>query len=387
MQYLWDGAGKKYLDFFAGVSVMNCGHSNPFILDRVKAQLDELQHLTNVYLTEPVLQLALRLAEVLPGNLKRSFFCMSGSEANEGALLLARIATGRRKFIARRGGLHGRTRLSMAVTGIPMWRADPFFPPPPASPAGPVEDVYFADTPQEIAAILAGDQDVAAFICEPIQGNGGIIPSPPGYFAEVLPLLRKHGVLLIADEVQSGFARTGRMFASEHYGLVPDIMTLSKALGNGIPIAAFCTTDAIAETFTRPSASTLGGNPVSCAAALGALDYLRDQNLCARSQALGDRLLDGLRRLKNRFPVIREVRGLGLMAGAELADPDTGAPLPGRTDFVLEELLKRGVILGKNGLARNVLAFQPPLVITDEDLDFLLGALEEVFNLDFSEAR
>ncbi|MDR0389790.1 MAG: aspartate aminotransferase family protein [Spirochaetaceae bacterium] len=385
MQYLYDEQGKKYLDFFAGVSVMNCGHSNPFITERVVAQLGKLQHLTNVYLTEPVLRLAGRLAQVMPGELSNSFFCNSGSEANEGALLLARIVTGKRKFIALKTGLHGRTYLTMAVTGIPMWRADPFLP----------DDFYFANNAEDVIAFLEKDRDIAAFICEPLQGNGGIRPVPPDFFRTIAGPLKAHGALLIADEVQSGFARTGKMFAVEHYGVVPDIMTMSKALGNGIPIAAFASSRETALQFTRPSASTLGGNPVSASAALAVLDYIEKEELCARAGELGAYLRSCLESLAANFPVIKEVRGKGLMLGMELA-PDAGsagstaaetaagstatrsAEAAALTDHILEELKERGIILGKNGLDRNVLAFQPPLVINRGDIDFLAGNLETI---------
>jgi 4-aminobutyrate aminotransferase len=409
MQYLYDERGKKYLDFFAGVSVMNCGHSNPFIIERVSAQLGKLQHLTNVYLTEPVLRLAERLARFMPGGslstlsgapdgaasqaspLSCSFFCNSGSEANEGALLLARLATGKRKFIALQGGLHGRTYLTQAATGISMWRSDPFLP----------GDVYFASSAEEAAAILEKDKDIAALICEPVQGNGGVRPVPPDFFKKITGPLRAHGALLIVDEIQSGFARTGTMFAIEHYGVIPDLMTMSKALGNGIPIAAFAASKEIALQFTKPSASTLGGNPVSSSAALAVLDYIEREGLCARAEELGAYLRARLEALAAKFPVIREVRGKGLMLGAELAcnDPSgrgaatdsgeaakagelsgSGAPSGGAalTDWILEELKERGIILGKNGLGRNVLAFQPPLVINRGDIDFLAGNLEAV---------
>jgi 4-aminobutyrate aminotransferase-like enzyme len=365
MQYLYDEGGKKYLDFFAGVSVMNCGHSNPFIIQRVMGQLENLQHLTNVYLTEPGLLLARRLATVMPGELNNSFFCNSGSEANEGALLLARLATGRRKFIALNGGLHGRTCLTMAATGIPMWRADPFL----------SDDFYFADTAEEAAAILEKERDIAALICEPIQGNGGIRPMPEDFFKKISGPLRQNGTLLIVDEIQTGFARTGKMFAIEHYGLVPDIMTMSKALGNGIPIAAFAASKELALKFVRPSASTLGGNPVSAAAALAVLDYIEQEGLCKKAEALGAVLRSRLELLKEKYPVIKEVRGRGLMLGVELEKD--GSPLPELTGHILENLKERGIILGKNGLYRNVLAFQPPLVINEEDIDFLIANLEE----------
>ncbi|MDR2808109.1 MAG: aspartate aminotransferase family protein [Spirochaetaceae bacterium] len=368
MQYLYDDTGKRYLDFFAGVSVMNCGHCNPAIIDRVAAQMKTLQHLTNIYITEPVVKLAQRLAAVLPGDLHNSFFCMSGSEANEGAMLLARIATGKRKFIARKSGLHGRTELTMAATGIPMWRADPFL----------QDDFYFADTKEEIEAILEKDGDIAAFISETIQGNAGIQTPEPDYFCNISPLLKKKGVLFIDDEVQTGFARTGTMFAIEQYGVTPDIMTMSKALGNGIPIAAFSTTREIADRFTKPSASTLGGNPVSCAAALAVLDYIQEHDLCRQAERLGKELQCRLLALKEKHDCIAFVRGKGLMIGAELVKPGTGSPWSEGTDFILEALKDRGIILGKNGVYRNVLAFQPPLVINHDDIDYLITNLDEV---------
>ncbi len=370
MQYLYDESGKKYLDFFAGVSVMNCGHSNPEVLNRVIQQLSTLQHVTNIYLTQPVVELAKRLSEVLPGNLHNSFFCMSGSEANEGAMLLARIYTGKRKFIALKNSLHGRTHLTMSATSIPMWRADPFL----------SEDFYFVShspekTLSEIETVLRQDTDIAAFICEPILGNGGIITPPDGYFCEISALLKRYGVLMICDEVQTGFARTGSMFAIEQYGVVPDIMTMSKALGNGIPIAAFSTTKEIAATFTTPSASTLGGNPVACAAALAVLDYIADHDLCTRAKTLGSLLLEKLNGLKSKHSIVGEVRGKGLMLGMELRD-ENNEPLAAKTDAVLERLKDDGIILGRNGLYRNVLAFQPPLVIQESDIDFLVEKLD-----------
>lgn len=370
MQYLYDDEGKKYLDFFAGVSVMNCGHSNPEILNKVTSQLSSLQHLTNVYLTSPVVELAKKLSEVLPGDLHNSFFCMSGSEANEGAMLLARIYTGKRKFIALNNSLHGRTYLTMSATDIPMWRADPYL----------SDDIYFVSSSpdqilSELEEILEKDNDIAAFICEPIQGNGGIITPPDWYYAEINRLLKRYGVLFICDEVQTGFARTGTMFAIEQYNVVPDIMTMSKALGNGIPMAAFSTTKEIAASFTSPSASTLGGNPVSSTAALAVLDYIADHNLCDKAKKLGDILYKKLNELKDKHSIVSEVRGKGLMLGMELLD-ENNEPNSLKTDAVLEQLKDDGIILGKNGLYRNVLAFQPPLVIEESDIDFLIERLD-----------
>lgn len=370
MQYLFDEEGKRYLDFFAGVSVMNCGHSNLEILAKVISQLTSLQHVTNIYLTRPVAELAKRLSEVLPGNLNHSFFCMSGSEANEGAMLMARIYTGRRKFIALENSLHGRTHMTMSATSIPMWRADPFLD----------DSFYFiSNNPEKTLAemedILKKDGDIAAFIFEPIQGNGGIITPPDWYFKEIQILLKQYGVLMICDEIQSGFARTGSMFAIEQYGVVPDIMTMSKALGNGIPVAAFSAAAEIASAFTSPSASTLGGNPVACSAALAVLDYIADYDLCTRAKKLGVLLFEKLMEIKNQYPFVKEVRGKGLMLGMELCS-EAGEPLSEQTDLVLERLKDDGIILGKNGRYRNVLAFQPPLVIEEADILFLAERLE-----------
>ncbi|MBM6994509.1 aspartate aminotransferase family protein [Paenibacillus sp. DXFW5] len=386
MQYLYGHDGKRYTDFFAGVSVVASGHCNPEIAERTAEQLRTLQHTCTIYLTQPNVDLAERLADVLPGNLRRTFFVNSGSEANEGALLLARMHTGRRGFLALEQGLHGRTYLTMSVTGLQMWRTDPQL--------AQDTDVTFIPRPYErglsadeaarrslaaLEAALADKGDtIAAMIAEPIQGNAGIIAPADWYFAEVKRLLEQHGVLLIADEIQTGFGRTGRMFAMDRYGVTPDILTMAKALGSGIPVAGFATTDEIAASLNRPSASTFGGNPVSSVTALAVLDYIEAHRLPERAERLGELLRGGLTRLAARFPQnVSEVRGAGLMLGAELCaeEPERGAQL---VDDVLEGMLDRGYIIGKNGVNRNVLAFQPPLVIAEDDVRGMLDALEAV---------
>ena len=384
MQFLYDDQGKEYLDFFAGVSVMNCGHCNPEILEKTIQQMQTLQHTTIIYLTEEMVQLAEKLASVLPGDLRRSFFCCTGSEANEGAMLLARLYTGKNEFIALENGLHGRTYLTMSATGIPMWRADPDLSPK----VHFAKTVWDSNTDLEQAAKASiesikeiiqtrGANHMAALIVEPIQGNGGIITPPAWYFKELKQLLEDNGILLIIDEVQTGFARTGKMFAIEHYDVVPDIMTVAKALGNGMPISAFCTTDEVAKAFTKPSASTLGGNPVSSATALAVLDYIEKYELCETAAHLGEMLKEGLIALQAKYSLIKDVRGIGLMLGAELVKED-GQPASEETDVILEKLKDRGIIVGKNGLNRNVLAFQPPLVITEANVQTLLHELDEV---------
>ncbi len=388
MQYLFDSTGKKYLDCFAGVSVMNCGHANPDITRRICQQVETLQHVCNIYLTENFVQLAERLATVTPGKLQKSFFCSTGSEANEGAMLLATIYTQRSEFLALTGGLHGRTKLGMSVTGIGMWRTDPnpvggiHFVPHPYCYRCPLEkkypdcDLACADQVETVIKTATSGR-LAALIAEPIQGNAGIVTPPPGYFIRLKEILDAHQTLLIIDEVQTGFARTGKMFAIEHYGVTPDIMTMAKALGNGVPISAFIATADIADRYTQPGASTLGGNPVSSTAALAVLDYIERHHLLENAAARGAQLADGLKDLQRRHPILGDIRGLGLMRGAEFVHAN-GSPAPAALDAALEKLKDRGILVGKNGLARNVMAFQPPLVITAADVDHLLNQLEDV---------
>jgi 4-aminobutyrate aminotransferase-like enzyme len=388
MQYLYDHTGKRYLDCFAGVSVVNCGHCHPDIVAALAAQAAVLQHTSSIYLTQPVVDLAEALAAIAPGRLRKSFFCASGTEANEGAALLAALATGRSEYISLSHALHGRTKLAISLTGLAMWRTD----------TSPVGGISFAPSPYcyrcpfgsrlEVCGLACADAvetiiktttsgQVAAMFVEPIQGNGGIITPPPGYFRRLREILDRYGILLVVDEVQTGFGRTGRMFAIEHYGVEPDVMTMAKALANGAPVGAFITRDELAARFTRPSASTLGGNPVTAVAAFATLEVIAREDLAGRAAALGGQLKAGLLALQERHPLIGDVRGLGLMLGAEFVRADS-SPAAAETDAVLEKMKDRGFLVGKNGLHRNVLAFQPPLVITREDIDDLLGALDDV---------
>jgi 4-aminobutyrate aminotransferase len=390
MQYLFDSEGKKYLDMYAGVSVINCGHCNPAITEKMIAQIQKLQHVCNIYLTENFVNLAERLAQVTPGNLQKSFFCSTGTEANEGALLLASIYTHSSEFIALQNGLHGRTKLTMSLTGIGMWRTDP----------NPVGGIHFAPNPYcyrcplgkkypecdlecanrlETVIQTSTSGKPAALIAEPIQGNAGIVVPPKDYFKRVKEILKKYNALLIADEVQTGFARTGKMFAIENFEVEPDIMSVAKALGNGQPISAFISTAEIADTYTRPGASTLGGNPVSTTAGLAVLDYIAENNLMENARQRGEQLKRGLETLQKKYPIIGDVRGIGLMIGAEFVHADK-SPAPKELDEVLETLKDNGFIIGKGGVGRNVMAFQPPLVITKENVDDVLNALDLVLS-------
>ncbi|MBQ6976141.1 MAG: aspartate aminotransferase family protein [Selenomonadaceae bacterium] len=388
MQYLFDDAGKKYLDMYAGVSVINCGHCNPFSTEKNIAQIKNLQHVCNIYLTENFVNLAERLAEITPGKLQKSFFCSTGTEANEGALLLATVYKKNSEFIALQNGLHGRTKLTMSLTGIGMWRTDPNpvgginFAPNPYCYRCPLGKKYPAcdlECANKIETIIqtATSGSPAAFIAEPIQGNAGIVAPPKNYFKRVKEILEKYHVLFIADEVQTGFARTGKMFAIENFDVEPDIMSVAKALGNGQPISAFISTAEIADTYTRPGASTLGGNPVSSTAGLAVLDYIAEKNLMGNAKERGEQLKNGLLELQKKYPIIGDVRGIGLMVGAEFVNADK-SPAPQALDKVLEKLKDMGFIIGKGGVGRNVMAFQPPLVITEKNVDDVLNALELV---------
>lgn len=388
MQYLYDHQGKKYLDCFAGVSVVNCGHCNPEITAKICQQVNTLQHVCNIYLTENFVNLAERLAKITPGSLCKSFFCSTGSEANEGALLLAALYGKNSEYIALRGGLHGRTKLGMSVTGIGMWRTDQnpvgginFAPNPycyrcPLKKQFPQCDLACADEVEDIIKTTTSGRP-AALIAEAIQGNAGIVTPPAGYFKRLKEILDAYGILLIIDEVQTGFARTGKMFAIENYGVSPQIMTVAKALGNGVPISAFIAEKEIAGVYVKPGASTLGGNPVSSAAALAVLDYIKRERLDERARERGEQLVKGLEEIGRRHPVIGDVRGLGLMIGAEFVRPGK-IPADKELDIVLEKMKDRGFIIGKNGLYRNVMAFQPPLVISPDDINNLLNNLEDV---------
>lgn len=383
MQHVTDGEGKMYTDFFAGVSVVATGHCNPAIAEATVRQARKLQHTTTIYLTEPSAKLAKRMSELLPAY-PRVFFCNSGSEANEGALVLARRHTKRRGFISLTESLHGRTSLTTSVTGLQMWRTDPFpddhvyfIPRPYAYGVDPQEAAERSLSALEDVLREAGD-NIAAMIVEPIQGNGGMIVMPEGYLARAKKMLESYGVLLIADEIQTGFGRTGQLLASQQLGVQADIVTMAKALGGGIPIGAFAATEEVAASLNVPSASTFGGNPISAETALAVLDYIESENLPERAARLGSALKLGLERMRVFYPhIVSEVRGLGLMLGAELyaEDPTYGAMM---TDRVLEEMKDRGFLIGKNGVSRNVLAFQPPIVIEASDIELMLEALDAV---------
>lgn len=388
MQYVYDEDGRQYLDCFSGVGVVNCGHGNPEIIEAATERALTLDHTTSIYLNEPMIRLAERLASVTPGRLGKTFFCSSGSEANETGALLAMLSTGRSKFIAFDAALHGRTLLTMNLTGLAMWQTEDSLsdrvlrlPTPnchrcPFGKTYPSCSLHCAREAGE-GIVRSGPDQYAAFICEPILGNGGIVPVPEGYLELLGETLTRHGIPLIVDEMQTGFGRTGRWFGIEHHRVAPEIMTMAKALANGVPVGATICTDEIAAAYRKPGASTFGGNGISMGAALATLDWIESKGLVEKAEALGSFLADGLRALAERFACISDVRGRGLMLGAEIVDADR-AEDPERADAVLEKMKDRGFLLGKTGALRNVLTFMPPLVVERRDLEDLLQNLCEV---------
>jgi 4-aminobutyrate aminotransferase len=389
---VWDENGREYVDLFSGISVVNAGHGRPEILAAASAQMQRLVH-SNSYLyhNRPTADFAEALASIMPSpDLRVSFFGNSGAEAIEGAMRLARQHTGRSEFVALQMSFHGRTVGTLSVTGN--WnrkkKGGPYLPGVAfASSPYAYRSPYGAD-PAVVARECAADVeraidlgtsgDVAAFIAEPVLGEGGIIVPPPDYFRMVKEILDRRGILFICDEVQSGFGRTGRMLAIEHYGVVPDIVVTAKGIADGFPLSAFTTREEIARAFTPGDhLSTFGGNPVSCAAALANLEVFRKERLAERSAAAGSRLLDKLKGLQSRHALIGEVRGLGLMAGVELvSDRARKTPAPDAASAIQARLLEEGFLAGVGGYYGNVLRVQPPLVIEDADLDHAVAALD-----------
>ncbi|HUG00957.1 MAG TPA: aspartate aminotransferase family protein [Longimicrobiales bacterium] len=391
MQWLFDETGRRYLDMIAGIVTVSCGHAHPGVTRAVTRQVETLQHATTIYLHPNLPLLAKKLASKMPDGLDVTYFVNSGSEANDLAITMARLHTGHVDVIALRNAYHGTSPAALGLTSHSTWKypvpqntrvhhalcPDPYRNPFEGSP----EDVArrSADDIRELIRYSTPGQ-VAAFISEPIQGVGGATLGAPNYLREAYAVVREHGGLCIADEVQTGFGRTGAHYwGFQNYDVTPDIVTMAKGLGNGAPIAAVTTTAEIASSLTRRiHFNTFGGNPVSMAAALAVLDAIDEEGLQENCRVLGARLKDGLEELATRHDVIGDVRGLGLMLGVELVrDRTTKEPAQDATAGVLEQARERGVLIGKGGFFGNVLRIKPPMCVTAEDVDFTLAVLDE----------
>ena len=395
MQYLFDETGRRYLDLIGGIATISCGHCHPKIVTKMKDQLSTLQHATTIYLHPLQSELAQRLAERMPPGLEVTYFVNSGSEANELAVNMARAYTGHTDVVAVRNAYHGTSSTSLGLTSLHTWK----YPVPSGHfiHHAVCPDPYrspFSGSPEEIAAKSAEDirdlirfstsGHVAAFIAEPIQGVGGVTHGARNYLGLAFDVAREYGGLCIADEVQTGFGRTGdRFWGFESFDVVPDIVTTAKGIGNGAPLAAVTTTPEIAEALTtRLHFNTYGGNPVSLAAGLGVLEVIDEEQLQENARVTGNQFKVGLQTLSERHRVIGDVRGMGLMLGIELVeDRVTKEPATAAANAVMEYAKAEGVLLGRGGLFGNVLRIKPPLSVTADDVDFALSVLENALTL------
>jgi alanine-glyoxylate transaminase/(R)-3-amino-2-methylpropionate-pyruvate transaminase len=398
MQYLFDETGRRYLDIFGGIVTVSVGHCHPKVVKAGQEQMAQLMHTTTIYYHPEIVQFAEELASKFPknSNLKVTYFVNSGSEANDLAMLMARLYTGNNDIIALRNAYHGMSQATMGLTALNTWKYNIAHGLGIHHALNP--DMYrgpFADMSPEIAAEkYAWDVEnlidygtsgqIAAFICEPIQGVGGVNVPPPGYLKKVYETVRKHGGLCIADEVQTGFGRCGTHYwGFETHGVTPDIVTMAKGIGNGAPLAAVTTTPEIASSLKqRIHFNTYGGNPVSSAIGRATLKVIDEEKLQNNSLVVGRKFKEGLLKLKEKYDVIGDVRGEGLMLGVELVkDRKTKEAATQETGFLFERMKDYGVLVGKGGLKGNVLRIKPPMCITEADVDYAL----EVMHLSLSE--
>jgi putrescine aminotransferase len=363
---LKDLEGTEYIDCLGGYGVFSLGHANPQVVEAVVQQLRRLPLSSKTFLNKPLADLSELLASIAPGDLQYSFLCNSGTEAVEAALKFARMATGRIEIVSTIGSYHGKTFGALSASGRERYKT-PFEPLVPGFVHVPFGDV------EALASVI--NEKTAAVILEPIQGENGIFVAPDGYLQAARRLCDEHGALLILDEVQTGLGRTGKLFACEHWGIAPDMMTLAKALGGGVvPIGAVIATPAIWDKVFKENpfihTSTFGGGEMACAAGLAAIRITLEENLSAEAERKGKRLIEGLRAIQERFPeLLAETRGLGLMIGVEFKDADIGK-------LTIGSLVHQGVIAAYTLNNPKVMRFEPPLIISDAQIDHVLSAFE-----------
>jgi alanine-glyoxylate transaminase/(R)-3-amino-2-methylpropionate-pyruvate transaminase len=394
MQYLWDDTGKRYLDGLGGIVTVSVGHCHPHVVAAANKQNQLIQHSTTIYLQPNVALFAEKLASKMPGDLKVCYFVNSGSEANDLALLMARAYTQNYDVIALRNAYHGGNASGMAVTGHSTWKYNVphSFGVHHALAPYPYRGVYGYDDADagkkyadDVKSLIdfATPGKVAGFIAESIQGVGGFVEFPKGYLKQTYEYVRAAGGVCIADEVQTGFGRTGTHFwGFETQDVIPDIVTMAKGIGNGAPLAAVVTTQKIAQSLLgKVHFNTFGGNPVVSAIGKAVLEVIEKENLQANALKLGDYILAGLNKLKEKHKIIGDVRGKGLMLGIELVkDRATKVPASPECQQVLENARELGLLIGKGGLWGQTIRFAPPMCITQADADFLLAVLDESFS-------
>jgi alanine-glyoxylate transaminase / (R)-3-amino-2-methylpropionate-pyruvate transaminase len=391
MQYVWDESGKRYLDALGGIVTISVGHCHPEVVDLANKQNETLQHSTTIYLHPNIAEYARDLAAKMPGDLKVCYFVNSGSEANDLALLMARAYTGNYDVIALRNAYHGGGTSTMGLTSHRTWKFNVphSFGVEHAITPDPYRGIWgrddadagkkYADDVKSLIDYGTTGQ-VAAFIAESIQGVGGCVVFPDGYLKHVYEHVRAAGGVCIADEVQAGFGRTGSHYwGFETQGVIPEIVTMAKGIGNGCPLAAVVTTPKIAQTLaSRIHFNTFGGNPVVCAQGRAVLSIIEREKMQANSLKIGNKILGGLRELQQKHNIIGDVRGKGLMLGIELVkDRQSKEPAREECAQVMETAKEMGLLLGKGGLWGQTIRFSPPMCVNEADADFLLEVLDQ----------
>ena len=399
---LWDTSGRRYIDFVGGIGVMNVGHNHPRVMAAVRAQLDRATHTAfQVVMYESYLRLAERLCAVAPGDgEKKAIFFSTGAEAVENAVKIARAATGRSAIISFTGGFHGRTLLTLSLTGtvnpykqnFGPYAAEVYQTPFPYAYRGWTTEAALAQLDDLFASLVAPER-VAAIIIEPVLGEGGFVPAPFDFLRALRELTERHGILLIADEIQTGFGRTGKFFAIEHSGVTPDLITVAKSLAAGFPLSAVV---GRAEVMDAPAPGGLGGtfagNPIACAAGLAVMDVMRDEHLPERAARIGSVIEERMRTWASEHDLVGDVRVLGAMAGIELVrDRKKKTPADTETARILTLARDGGLLLLRSGMHHNVIRTLMPLTIPDEQLmeglDILASALAEVAAVPARSAR
>ncbi|MGB7339093.1 MAG: aspartate aminotransferase family protein [Phototrophicaceae bacterium] len=387
-QYIWDVDGKQYLDFFGGVLTVSVGHCNEEITQRTIEQLQKVQHTTTIYINEIMVKLAEKVVELTPAGLNKVYFTSSGTEANETAVLAARMYTGRPTIITLRHAYSGRSMMAMSLTAHGSWRlggvVDPYIKHVrnPYAYRAPVEgmstdeliDLCVQDLIETIETTTDGQ--IAAFMAEPIQGVGGFIVPPQDYFKRIMPIIKDAGAVFISDEVQTGWGRTGgKWFGIEQFGVTPDIMTFAKGMGNGSPIGCTITTSEIADAVQGATFSTFGGNPVTMATALATLEYMEAHDVKTNASVMGAKIREKLEEFQSEFPFIGDVRGMGLMQALEIVKIGSKEPDGALTVAIMDTAKDKGLLLGKGGLHNNVIRISPHLNVAEADVDIAMDIL------------